>query len=319
MTQLSRFAFSIGAATALLTGCGGSRSSFEPPGTAPANAIRSHAGRGRASIAVGAFARSLLYVNLNSVEVYWYPRLKALGSLGVAGYLCSDRFGHVFVATQPGMGEVWVYNHGTSQPFAILHDPSVVGGCSVDPSTENVADAGYIPGSVTIWPYSRRRGWGLAQDYTIPNMGVSRYCAYDPQGNLFIDGLKNSGPFGLEELPKGSSTFITITLDQKIGDPGSLQWTGKYLVVEDATNLYEGPAVIYRFVISGRSGHKVSSTTLTDSIANAQFLVHGSTVIGPARQNSTPGLGFWNFPSGGAPIRFIPTYPNPSGEALSLK
>jgi hypothetical protein len=312
-------ALSISAAAVLLAGCGGSQSSVGPPATAPANAANFREGRGQASVAVGTYARSLLYVSFNSVELYTYPRIKALGSLGVAGdYLCSDRFGHIFVATQPGMGEVWVYNHGRSQPFAILYDPSVVGGCSVDPSTENVADAGYIPGSVTIWPYSRKRGWGLAQDHTIPNMGESRYCTYDSQGNLFIDG-DDSGSFDLEELPKGSSTFTTITLDQKIGVPGSLQWTGKYLVVEDAINSYTGPAVIYRFVISGASGHRVSATTLTDSIANAQFLVHGSTVIGPVRQNSVPGLGFWSFPGGGAPVRTISTYPNPSGEALSLK
>ncbi len=318
MTHLTRYAFSIGTTAALLAGCGGSQSSFQPPGTVPANAIDSRTGRGHASVAVGAYARSLLYVNLNSVELYTYPHGNPLGSLGVAGYLCSDRFGHVFVAEESGLSEVWVYDHGGSKPISILYNPNPIGGCSVDPSSENVADAGAFPGSVTIWPYNPKRGWRLAHLHTIPNMFESRYCTYDFQGNLFIDG-ENSGSFVLEELPKGSSTFTTITLNRVIHSAGSMQWDGKYLAVGDAGKTSSSAAVIYRFAINGSSGHKVSATTLTDSVADAQFLIHGGTVIGPVSYNSMQGIGFWRFPGGGAPVRSISTYPYPIAEALSLK
>jgi hypothetical protein len=123
----------------------------------------------------------------------------------------------------------------------------------------------------------------------------------------------------LVELRKGSSTFTTITLDQAIQRPGSVQWDGKYLAVADAGASRSSTAVIYRFAISGSYGHMVSATTLTSSRGAGQFLIHGGTVIGPLSSYSTPGIGFWHFPSGGAPVRTISTYGYQAGEALSQK
>lgn len=264
--------------------------------------------------------RSLLYVAAGfSVEVYTYPRGKLLGSLGWGGYLCSDRFGNIIVAGAEGISYVWVFPHGGSNPIATLYNPESPGGCSVEQSSENIAVASADSGAVVVFPYNPKRGWRLAHDYHDPNMRGGQYCTYDPQGDIFVDGYDTNASFMLAELPKGSSTFTTITLNRVIHKPGSMQWSGKYLAIEDAGLSSSSPAVIYRFAINGSSGRKVSATTLTHSLGNAQFLIHDHTVIGPVSYNSVRALGFWRFPTGGAPFRTISTYVVPGGEALSLK
>lgn len=319
MKIVARYAFGIGAA-ALLVGCAGSQTFFRPPGTALANASEHRTASGRASVET--YARSLLYLSASSsVNVYTFPRGKLLGSLVVGGYLCSDKYGNVVVAGAAGVSQVWVYPHGSNNPIADMYNPYESGGCSVDVSSESIAVAGGFSGSAVVWPYNAKRGWRLAHEYNDPNMLLSAYSAYDPQGNLFLDGQDSNRLFMLAELPKGSSTFTTINLNRVIHEPGSLQWLGKYLAVEDAGQSESSPAVIYRFAINGSSGHRVSTTTLTNSRAAAQFLIHEHTVIGPFSSSSAGGIGFWRFPKGGAPIRTISTsaFLVPSAEALSLK
>jgi hypothetical protein len=320
MRILARSAFSIGAAAALLAGCGGSQTFFRPPGTTLENASNHRAASGRASVET--YARSLQYLTSSeSVNVYTFPRGKLVGSLVVGGNLCSDKFGNIVVAGAAGVSQVWVYPHGSNKAIADMYNPYDSGGCSVDPSSESIAVAGGFSGSAVVWPYNPKRGWRLAHEYNDANMLSSAYCAYDPQGNLFLDGQDSNRLFMLAELPKGSSTFTTINLNRVIHEPGSLQWLGKYLAVEDAGKSGSSPTVIYRFAINGSSGHSVSTTTLTNSRAPAQFLIHDHTVIGPFSSSSASGIGFWRFPNGGVPVRTISTsgYLVPYAEALSLK
>jgi hypothetical protein len=318
---LAQSALIISLSAALLAGCGASQPSFGQPSRTQADKIDSSIGYRQGAMVVGAYARSLLYIsNLESVNVYTYPRGKPLGSLGVGGYLCSDSFGNVIVTGAEGISYIWVYPHGGGQPSATLYNPESPGGCSVYRSSEDIAVASADAGSVVIFPYNPKRGWRLAHDYKDPNMRAGHYCTYDPQGNLFLDGYSASATsFILAELPRGSSTFTTITLDHVVHSPGSMQWDGKDLIVEDAGQPDSGPAVIYRFAISGSAGHRVSTTRLTESMAEGQFLIQGRTAIGPVSSGSVRGVGFWRFPAGGAPVRILSTYSSPSAEALSLK
>lgn len=295
------------AGACLLAACGGSQLNFAPAGTT------------QAPTAAQAYARSLLYVDLNlQVDVYTYPGGKPLGALGWGGYLCSDRLGNIILAGGEGISYVWVFPHGGSNPIATLYNPGGLGGCSVDANSENIAVAAEYP-SVVVFPYNPKRGWRLAREYNDPKMRASLYCSYDPQGNIFVDGYSTSIAFRLAELPKGSSQFTTITLDRVIHSPGSMQWNGNDLVVEDAGKSSSSPAVIYRFAINGSSGHMVRATTLKNSVASGQFLILGRTIIGPAKQNSLYGLGFWRYPKGGTPGKILSTNGQPTGEALSPK
>ncbi len=310
MRTLARYALSIGAAAASLAGCAApSQSSLDAPRTT------------QASMAVGPDTRNLLYVATGSlsVQVLTYPQGKPIGSLGVGGYLCSDRFGNVFVSGADGISYVWVFPHGSGAPIATLYNPQSPGGCSVDETSENVAVADSDSRAMVIFPYNGNHRWRLAHQYKNPNMRASIYCTYDPEGNLFVDGYSTSGSFILVELRKRSSRLTAITLDRVIHSPGSLQWDRNDLVVEDAGASRSSAAVIYRFAINGSHGQKVSATALTDSEGDGQFLINGSTVIGPLSYNSAEGIGLWRFPSGGAPVRTITTYGYAVGETFSLK
>lgn len=308
MGYLGRLALIVGLA-AVFAGCGASsQSSFGVPIMTQRSPAMGRPVR-----------RNLLYVAASSVQVFTYPRGKLVGSLGVFDdYLCSDRLGNVFVTGAEGISYVWIFPHGSGQPKATLYNPQNPGGCSVDKSSEDLAVADPDSNQIVIFPHKRNRGWRLARQYSDPAMRVSLYCAYDPEGNLFIDGYSTSDSFILVELPKGSSTFTTIALDQDIHSPGSVQWDGSDLAIEDA-GASSNEAVIYSFAINGTSGHKVSATTLADSAGDAQFLIHGSTVIGPLSNSYAQGVGFWRYPSGGAPFSTISTYSYPRGEALSLR
>ena len=54
-----------------------------------------------------------------------------------------------------------------------------------------------------------------------------------PRGISSPMAVTSSGYFALVELPKGSSTFKTITTSNSVQFPGSVQWDGTYLTVFD--------------------------------------------------------------------------------------
>jgi hypothetical protein len=74
------------------------------------------------------------------------------------------------------------------------------------------------------------------------------FCAHDDSGNLFAPGYP-SGP--LLELPSGSGSFITISLNQTIS-VRSLQWSNGELLASGWSNGQSG-MIIYRIAISGTS------------------------------------------------------------------
>jgi hypothetical protein len=43
-------------------------------------------------------------------------------------------------------------------------------------------------------------------------------CAYDNNGNLFVEGRNEDYVPQLIELPEGSGTFTTISLSRRLGD-----------------------------------------------------------------------------------------------------
>jgi hypothetical protein len=314
------YALTMGGVVALLGGCGGSQLPIAAPSTAQGNAMLAHAENDRAWMAPRAKGRDLLYASLGTVNVYAYPRGGLLGSLGVSGAsLCSDKFGNVFIPND-GNGEVYVYAHGETRPKTIVYYYYEIVGCAVDPSSEALALAGSFTGGLVVFPYNRRRGWRYGQIYRDPAMFDYVSCAYDSNGDLFVDGLTAShATFLLIELPKGSKTFTTISLNQGISAPGSLQWNNGYLSVEDPGKGVSGPVVIYRFAINGSSGTKISTTHLGGSYPG-QFWIQGEKVIGSLFSGSVHSIGFWKFPAGGPSIKSIPSNnKSPVGVAVSLK
>jgi hypothetical protein len=320
--DFGRYALSVGAAAAWLAGCGGSQPPIAAPGAMPQRRnIATHAERDGSWMLPEAKGRNLLYAASPSndiVDVYAYPGGKLVGSLGTfdgVGGLCVNKEGDVFI-TVFNDHAVYEFAHGGTKQIATLRSPYSVNACSVDPKTENVAVASYY--GAIIFRYSPKRGYRFAKYYADSAVYYGAYCTYDAKGDLFMDGTAYQGTgFALSELQSGSNTFGSITLDQSINGPGAMQWRGNILTVADRGNGSVQAAVIYRFTIDGDTGTQVGDTTLTDSDADAQFWIQGSRVIGP-EAGSAAGIGVWDYPGGGAPIKSIVGFP-PYGVVVSLK
>jgi hypothetical protein len=292
-------------AAATLTGCGGSQPPISAPRAMPQTAaIATHGDRGKSWMLPEAKTDDLLYVGGNNDEltVYSYPRGKLVGVVKNPDFYllsgeCVDASGDIFV-TSLGNEKIFEYEHGGKKAIATLqaatNDPA---GCAVDPTTGNLAVTTLAFGSsgnVAVCPNAQ----GTPSTYTDPNIYYYYFCAYDTRGNLFVDGQSYGSSFEIAELPKGSSTFTSITVNQSLNWPGGLQWDGKYLVVGD-----QDAADVYEFAISGSSGTLEGTTPINGADDVHQFWIHGHAIVGGDHSDSE--VQFWPYPLGGNSTKTI--------------
>jgi hypothetical protein len=212
--------------------------------------------------------------------------------------MCSDTTGNVFITTKGG---VWAYHHGDTNPYETL---SGVGGypvqCSTDPTTGNLAvsytetrTSGSM-GEVAIFQNAQ----GTPTVFSVNQFKEAGGCAYDSDGNLFVEGVSN-GAVALSELPNGSSAFATLTLDKafKSADIGDLQWTGTYLAFKLALQ-----RKLYHITISGTTA-TVTGKTVAKNIHltySDDWTIQGSTLVAAAKPHDKY-ISYYNWPGGGEP------------------
>ena len=281
--------------------------------TSADSAFEVHPSRKQSWMTADAAGNDLLYISSDfsdSIYVYSYPKRQLVGTLTgftTPGGLCADKTGNVWITNGTSILE---YAHGGASPIATLKDPGYfVSGCSVDPTTGNLAVTNFENrkrtgrGSVAIYTNGR----GNPTNYVDTNIFYYYYCGYDNKGNLYVDGTLSGGKFVFAELPKGSSTFTDVALLETIESPGGVQWDGKYVVIGDRDEPY-----IYQYTISGSTGREIGSTPLIAGIT--QFWIQGRKVVGP---NPEGGVGIWNYPTGGNYQKLHYEVPG-SGSTISL-
>lgn len=250
----------------------------------------------------------LLYVgDLYDVTVYSYPQGKLEGRLRgfyEIGGECVDAKQDVFVVSTLG-GKIVEYAHGGKKPIQTLqaagYEPA---DCATDRTTGNLAVTifgGTSGGELTIYSDAT----GTPTTYTDADFVNYGYCGYDDKGNLFIDGIGKGNAIVFAELPKGSSSFINLTLDQAFNDTGGIQWDGKYLAVGN-----QATANIYRFSISGSQGTEVGVTKLGgDAQEVHRFFILHHKVIAPNFYFISSRFGsnvlIFDYPAGGSPLKTI--------------
>lgn len=324
-------------AIGLLAGCGGgggnagNASAFSQlPPSAPGVADVRHAGSQAARtgdrrgswMAPDAVRTNLLYVsdlNLNVVNVYSYPGGKLKGTL--TGFAaphseCVDKAGNVFIANG-GVKQLLEYAHGGKSPIHTFTVPGFTHGCSVDPTTGNLAvlhdPPSDGPGGISIFKHAK----GKPTEYTTPNVFRVYFIGYDNKGNLFVDGTDMHVAFEFAELPAGSTTANAVTLNQSIVLPGAIQWDGKHLAVGDQVSIF-GPSTVYEFSIQGTTGTETGATPMTDSCDVLQFWIQGKRMI--AANDCSSNVMYFGYPGGGSSIKTISdSLSEPVGVTVSLK
>jgi hypothetical protein len=247
----------------------------------------------------------LLYVSNDgngTVTVYSWPAGALVGTLYGFSYpsgMCVDRSGDVYI-DDVGLNVIFKYRHGGLTPIKTLSDSySKPFACSVDPTTGNLA----VTDQTGVAIYTKASG--NPKHYTNSTISYYEFPGYDDAGNLFVDAENDSLKPVYEELPKGGTTFSSLTLNQQLGSAQALQWDGKYLAIAGGGS----PSAIFQFSISGSQGTLQGTTGLGGSGFIGQFWIprfdkgQGTNVVAVDRYHVDAGI--WNYPLGGNPIDTI--------------
>ncbi|HVR46087.1 MAG TPA: hypothetical protein VMT95_05570 [Candidatus Binatia bacterium] len=284
----------------------------------------------------GAASQDLIYVSdqgvwgKGGVYIYTYPQGKQVGFLEpdteeTYEGLCSDTQGNVWVVGWITNGQAFYdeYSHGSTRGINGLGGSGVPSGCSVDPSTGNLAIANYedfaVGGQGDIAVYQHAQG--SPQDYYDSSITHYYYCTYDGKGNIFADGNANF----INELPRNGSALRHVYFNKNIA-PGSLQWNARDLAVTVLGGA-KGPVRVDRVTVSGSGARIVGTTSLRTyhdegTYLDVEFAIQAKFIVGPDAGNGGPTrqLYFWPYPAGGKAFKAIqaPDGSNFQGVAISV-
>ena len=245
----------------------------------------------------------LLYVGSagGSIDAFTYPRGKLAGQIttnyGSDG-MCSDKEGNIFVAVPNGY-EVVVFPHGGVFPIYVLSEASngvLPDACASDRTSGDLAVTNF-EGGVEMYKNGRGKPQAIA-------MGLDEafFATFDDKGNLFVTG-ERAGGFRLAELPAGSAYAKSISVDASVATGYGIASNGRDLVLQSADA--SGTATMLTVKVSGSSATVIRTTTLmgAGNYFPAQFVLDGRTIVEPNASNT--GVGFWSYPSGGAPTKTL--------------
>jgi hypothetical protein len=335
---LLRCGLAVAVSISSLCGCGGSRFGLEPVEPYGQDAVHPftlgamnhlakapRVARQGSWMAPEAKRQNLLYISdakAKAVYVYSYPQGKAVGTLtgfNEPGGECVDRSGDVWIANTGGL-QILEYAHGGTSPIASLGPNLDFGplGCSVDPTTGDLAVTNVCGGRACLGNgilsiYAKAKG--RPKNYLDPTIYEYYFCAYDDDGDLFLDGLTAGEPFydfAFAELASGKKNLKNILLNQSFFAPGGVAWDGTHIAVADGDGSY-----IYQFTIKGANGIEVGNTPLPGQSRIEQFWIQRPTVVVPGVNSYAPDVTFRKYPHGGWPQKTITGLENPIGAVVS--
>jgi hypothetical protein len=328
----------VAAAAAMLEDCGGSKG--QPAWTAMTPMVRaplSGPTQSRSWMLPGADAkRDLLYVSLqydDIVVVYNYRTGDEVGILQGFNYpagQCVDASGDVWV-TNEGEYSVVEYAHGGKHPLRTLNTDNYPFGCSIDPTTGNLAVVTFNEssrvGDVDIFS----KASGVPMSYSSSSCNDMSSPGYDNKGNLYL--LARNSSTTVCELPHGGTALRTVSVDVTITAAVGVMWDGKHITLTDGNYQNTRTSVIYRAIESHSGNLKVvGSTQVTcydrGNDLHAPFIVgkrntpvnrqEGDAIVGADYFCSSDALEFWHYPVGGNPFKTIALDEAPNGQAVSI-
>jgi hypothetical protein len=289
---------------------------------AQTSAIAQHAYRGESWMLPEAKSASqLLYVTsyqTNDVSVLQLPKGKLVGTLtgfDAPSGECTDTKGDVFI-TDLEASQIWEYKHGAQSPKDILYDPDYAPlGCSVNPTTGDLAVSSEIKNSGTIAPgnvaiYAHASGKPkLYFDAAIYQFG---FCSYDGDGNLYTDGSNPPSEDLFAEFPNKGKQLNPITLNESVSGGSPMQWDGGFLAIVAG----DPGSLIYRFKISGSTGKAVGVLRLKGASYIGDFPIQGQMLYAPLiTQNA---VAVYAYPKGGKILSEFFGFGEPFATAISV-
>lgn len=332
MSTLARFALSVGAAAAILTGCvvRQGEDDMQSPSGLPQRRAEA-AERGGSWMSLGAKDSDLLYVpNTTYVDVFRYRQRHLVGTL--QGFTkieaaCSDTAGNVYLVDQT-TDSIYEFAHGGTTAIKTFQDSAYEpAGCSVNPITGDLAIANshknpYGRGNIAIFP----PGTGKPKFHRGP-LGGYIGLAYDDQGNLLTtNGANiNQGQSGFAWLAAGTTKLTKIKLHGSgLDGVGPIRWDGKYFVI------YTSHSELTQVLVQNGRGNVVGATELAGHGIVGGFAIYrkpgarrGTQLVGVYSSRSSFAAGeveYWQYPAGGFVFATITGRSlMPTGVAISLK
>jgi hypothetical protein len=290
LSSFQRSALGVCAIAATLSACGGVRYAPTPA-----------ANQARTWMTPDATKRVLIYAGGDEASyVFAFPGGKLVGNIaGTSFGTCSDANGDVFFTQVKSIVE---YQHGGTTPIATFAVPGTAYSCSVDSKSGNLAAVVFCISKCGEEVVVLRAPGISAKTYHVAALSSLLYCAYDDDGNLFVDGYSGT-QFGLAELTRRGSAFSSVTLNRKIRFGTQLEWDGRDLAIETREN-----PEIYRVRVSGSTGKVVGTTQLTGvgNRATQSWIANGTIAVptGPRSKRAIEII-LWNYPAGGNPTKTI--------------
>lgn len=286
------YAFVASSAAAVLAGCGAAGAPSQSIANVPTHSLATYMlartdrtgivpeqrlARGQSWMDSNASKRHLIYASdmkYGTVDVYDYRVKDGKLEGQLTGFTypygeCLDRLNNVYIVDFDA-STITEFAHAGTSPIAVADDSyGNPIGCSVDPTTGDVAVSNYYgnsgsgSGGIVIYAGGLT---GTATNYRDPNLHYLYPPGYDNKGNVYVEGMSSADINGIAELPKGGGNLIDLTLSgASIGSPAGVQWVNPYVVFADTG--YEGSYTegLYSTTISGTTATVVSTSQLIDT------------------------------------------------------
>jgi hypothetical protein len=299
---------------------------------------------------------ALLYVSagMNEVIVFSLESLQQVGELtGMQDPWgeCVDARGDIFITEASSSEAVEEYAHGGTSPIRTLHafygngapvgcavsrngDLAVSTDFTLDDATDGIARTTSDEGGILIF----KKAKGTPKGYANSNCDNPSSPAYDPRGNLYVEGVVGSQPGNICELPAEGSSLNVVSLTSLKGKPkeingrGSVMWDGKHIVIASLYKPKSSSSPALRLYETRESsdgnltvvGHTRLDTPCSFGIIPGQIFLLGdkNTPVNDHEATlaiagndydfgscySSSNVGGWPYPSGGMPQWAVSTY-----------
>ena len=280
--------------------------------------------------------KKLLYISggLYSVAVYNYETGAEVGTLQgfnrPAGQ-CVDSKGDVFITNDASIdASVVEYAHGGTAPLQTLSTGAYSVGCSVDPTTGNLAVANLIAHDILIFKNASGTPTIYKADYHCAKTLLS--LAYDDKGNLYMEAWHGQSN-RVCELPHGGAKIEAPIKARgvRLGHFGSVMWDGKYITLAEEKDTSPTVAIYQMKEDASGALTKVGQTVLDTNCDEPSFTLfiggtkntpdnhtQGKAVVGTNTECGSPTVFYWAYPSGGNPTMEFTGATEEGGESVSI-